>query len=67
MNKRIYDKVSGALMLVMLMLGSMAPLAQQKFVIHNGFIPARIDQLANPKQKVEVPLQELSRPEPTDT
>lgn len=44
--------------LVMLMLGSMSPLAQQKFVIENGFIPARIAQLSNPNQKVEVAIEQ---------
>jgi membrane associated rhomboid family serine protease len=48
----------GINVLVMLMLGSMAPLAQQKFVVENGFIPARLAQLADPNQKVEVPIQE---------
>jgi rhomboid family protein len=44
--------------LVMLLLSAMSPLAQQKFVIENGFIPARIAQLSNPNQKVEVAIEE---------
>jgi membrane associated rhomboid family serine protease len=49
--------------LVMLWMSSMSPIEEQAFVIEHGFVPARIAQLSNPNQKVEVPIvQEVMLP-----
>ena len=44
-------------MLAMLWLATLSPLAQQEAVIEHGFIPARIEQLSNPRLQVRVRIE----------
>ncbi|REK15888.1 MAG: rhomboid family intramembrane serine protease [Planctomycetota bacterium] len=41
---------------IMLYVSSLGSIEQQTFDIEHGFIPARVAQLSNPQQKVEVPI-----------